>query len=151
MTVRHSRQTCRGIWDTDIQREVWAGERLLHTCFMYMVFPELCTAQLICEAIHECPGWRHRSGTVKWRSVRIMERTKAHIQVEDGKLRLSTRLPEHHPLTSPPANQKKATCPAALTPNSANKTPPQNHRHCEHKPPLLLAWPCSKPPSKAGF
>ena len=71
MTVRQSGEKCRGIWDTDIQREVWAGEGLRHTCFMHMAFPELCTAQLICEAIHEGPGWRYRFGTVKWRSAKI--------------------------------------------------------------------------------
>ena len=62
-------------------------------------------------------------------------------QVEDGNFRLSTstgtpdwleqegwwlRFLEHHPLTSPPTNQKKVTHPAALTPNLSLKTLPWN-------------------------
>ena len=43
--------------------------------------------------------------------------TKALTQLEDGNFRLSTRFLEHHPVTSPPTNQKKVTHPAAHTPN----------------------------------
>ena len=44
--------------------------------------------------------------------------TKAFNQKEDN-FRLSARFLEHHPVTSPPANQKKAIPLAVLTPNSA--------------------------------
>ena len=75
--------------------------------------------------------------------------TKAPTQVEDGNFRLSTRVLEHHPVTSPPTNQKKFTHPAALTPNFAYKNfSPKTIREFgvfEHKPPVLLAWPCNKP------
>ena len=68
-------------------------------------------------------------------------RTKAPIQVKDGnfRLNLSTWTPdwsepedwglrflEHHPVTSPPMNQKKVTHPAALTPNLLLNTLPWN-------------------------
>ena len=55
---------------------------------------------------------------------KLRERTKAHIQVMDRKLRLSTRFLEYHHATSPPTNQKKVIYPAALTPNFANKNFP---------------------------
>lgn len=34
-------------------------------------------------------------------------RIKVPTEVEDGNFRLSTRVQEHHPVTSPPTNQKK--------------------------------------------
>ena len=75
--------------------------------------------------------------------------TKAPTQVEDGNFWLSTRFLEHRPVTLPPANQKKVTHPAALTPNFAYKNiSPQTIRESvvfEHEPPLLLAWSCNKP------
>ena len=128
-------------------------EGLLRTCFMYMLFPELCSAQPICEAIHNSPGWRYRFGTVKYGGqLKLMEITRAPTQVGDGNFRLSTRFLEHHPLTSPPTNQKKVTHPAVLTPNFAYKNfSPKTVRGFEHEPPILLAWPCNKPFSKAGF
>ena len=43
---------------------------------------------------------------------------------EDGIFRLSTRLLEHPPVTSPPTNLKKVTHPASLTQNFAHKTHP---------------------------
>ncbi|XP_026984495.1 zinc finger protein 736-like [Sagmatias obliquidens] len=42
-------------------------------------------------------------------------------QVEDGDFRLSIRFLGHHPVSSPPTNQKKVTHPAALTPYFAYK------------------------------
>ena len=51
--------------------------------------------------------------------------TKAPTQEEDGNFRLSTRFLKLHLFTSPLTKQKKATHPAALTPNFAIKTFPQ--------------------------
>ena len=47
--------------------------------------------------------------------------TKVPTQVEDSNFRLSSRFLEHHPVTSPPTNQKKVTHSTALTPNFAYK------------------------------
>ena len=75
--------------------------------------------------------------------------TKGPTQVEDGKFRLSTRFLEHRPVTSPPTNQKKVTHPTALTPNVAFENSSlkaiEEFRFSEHQPPVLPAWPCSKP------
>ena len=60
-----------------------------------------------------------------------VKETEAPTQVKDGNLRLSTRFLEHRPVTSPPTNQKKVTHPAALTPNFAYKTFPENHRRVQ--------------------
>ena len=66
-----------------------------------------------------------------------------------GNFRLSIRFLEHRPVISPPTNQKKATPPAALTPNFAykNSSPKtiKQFRVFEHEPHILLAWPCNKP------
>ena len=62
---------------------------------------------------------------------------------------MSTRSLEPRPVTSPPANQKKATRPAALIPNFACKNfsarTIREFGFFEHKPPVHLAWPCNKP------
>lgn len=54
-------------------------------------------------------------------------------------------------MASPPINQKKATRPAALTPNFAHKTsPPKTIREFggfERESPILLASPGDKPHS----
>ena len=78
--------------------------------------------------------------------------TKGPTLVEDGNFKLNTvntRFLEHHPVTSPPANQKKVTHPAALTPNFAFRSfslkTIREFRVFEHKTPILLAWPCNKP------
>lgn len=48
--------------------------------------------------------------------------TKAPTQfLEERNFRLSTRFPEHHLVSSPPANHRKVTYSAALTPNFALK------------------------------
>ena len=68
--------------------------------------------------------------------------------MEDGNFRLSPRFLESCPVTSPPTNQKKVTRPAALNPNFPYKNfsqkPIKEFRFFEHKPPVLLAWPCNK-------
>ena len=74
--------------------------------------------------------------------------TKAPTQVEDGNFRLSTRVLEHCPVTSPPTNQNKVTHPAALSPdfdykNFSLKTILE-FRILEHEPPILLARPYHK-------
>ena len=75
--------------------------------------------------------------------------TEDPTQVEDGSSRLSTRFLEPRPVTSPATSQKKVTHPAALTPSFAYKNfSPKTIREFEvfeHEPPILLAWPCSKP------
>ena len=75
--------------------------------------------------------------------------TKAPTQVEDGNFRLGAWFLGHRPVTSPPTNQKKVTNPAALTPNFAYKNfSPKTIGEFgifEHKPPILLDWPCNKP------
>ena len=69
-------------------------------------------------------------------------------QVEGSNFRLGTRFLEHHPVTSPPTNQKKVTHPAALTSNFAyeNFSPKTITEFglFEQKPPGLFAWPCKK-------
>ena len=74
---------------------------------------------------------------------------KAPTQVEDGNFRLSTRLLEHHSVTSPSTNQKKVTHSAALTPNFAFKNfflkTTGESGISEHESPFLLAWLCNKP------
>ena len=47
--------------------------------------------------------------------------TKAHNPVEDGNLRLSTKVREPYPVISPLTNQKKVTQSTAFTPNFAFK------------------------------
>lgn len=47
---------------------------------------------------------------------KLRERTKAHIQVVDGKLRLSTRFLEYHCVTSPPTNQRESRYTLQLSP-----------------------------------
>ena len=68
--------------------------------------------------------------------------------MEDGNFRLNTRFLEHGPVTSPPANQKKVTHPAALTRNFAYKNfslrTIGEFGVFEHEPPILLAWPYNK-------
>ena len=80
--------------------------------------------------------------------------TKAPTLVKDGNFRLSTRFLEHHPVTSPPTNQKKVIHPAALTPNFAHKNLSlkiiREFGSFELEPPVLLAWPCNKPFSAAN-
>lgn len=71
--------------------------------------------------------------------------TEAPTQVEDECV-----LEHHRPVTSPPTHQKKVTHPPALTSNFAYKTfTPKTTGDFvfafEHKPPILLAPPCSKP------
>ena len=70
------------------------------------------------------------------------------MQVEDGKFRLSTRFLEHHPVTSPPTNQKKVTCSAALLPNFTYKNfPPKpfgEFQVSEQKLSILFVRPCNK-------
>ena len=88
--------------------------------------------------------------TARGKSLTTWLGTKAPSQVEDGNFRLSTRFLEHCPVTSQPTNQRKATHPAALTPNFAYKNfSPKTIREfgvCEHAPlPVLFAWPCNKP------
>ena len=65
-----------------------------------------------------------------------------HPEVEDGNFGLSTRFLEHHLITSPPTNQKKATHPTALTPNFAYKNfSPQTVGKfgvLEQEPPVLF-------------
>ena len=89
--------------------------------------------------------------------------TKVPTHVEDGNCRLSTsmwipdwlepkgwwlRFLECHPITSPPTNHRKVTYTAYLPltfgyENSSLKTT-REIRPFGHKPPVLLAWPCSK-------
>ena len=74
--------------------------------------------------------------------------TKAPTQVEDGNFQFSTSFLEHRPVTSPSANEKKFTHPAALIPNFAYKI------FClktiwefgvsGYRSPVLFAWPHSK-------
>ena len=65
---------------------------------------------------------------------------------EDGIFRLSTRLLEHPPVTSPPTNLKKVTHPASLTQKSAHQNSSlkaiQDFVPFEHEPFTLLVWPC---------
>lgn len=121
MTVRHSGQTCRGIWDTDIQREVWAGEGcyIRALCIWYFQNYALHNSSVkpYMKALAGGKGLELSNGG----QPKLWERTKAHIQVVGGKLRLSTRFLEYHCVTSPTTNQKKVIYPAALTPNFANK------------------------------
>ena len=74
--------------------------------------------------------------------------TKVPTRVEDGNFRLRTIFLGHFFVTSPATNQKKATHPAALTPNFAYKNfSPKTIREFgvfECEPPILLAWPCNK-------
>ena len=73
--------------------------------------------------------------------------TKSPTQVEDGNFRMSARFLEHHPVTSPPTNQKKLTT-CSLHPKFDFKTvSPKTIREFgvfEHESPVLLAWPCNK-------
>ena len=67
--------------------------------------------------------------------------------MEDGNFRLSTRFLERHPLTSPPTNQRRITCPAALPTNFAHKNFfPETHQGVQvfwaqatHSPCMALA------------
>lgn len=65
---------------------------------------------------------------------------------EDGIFRLSTRVLEHPPVTSPPTNLKKVTHPASLTQNFAHKNSSlktiQDFVSSEQEPLILLVWPC---------
>ena len=65
---------------------------------------------------------------------------------EDGIFRLSRRLLEHPPVTSPPTNLKKVTHPANLTQNFAHKNSSlktiQDFVSFEQEPLILLVWPC---------
>ena len=69
-------------------------------------------------------------------------RTKVLTRVKDSNFRLSTGFLEHRPLTSPPANQKKVTHPAALPPIFAYKNfSPKTAREFgsfDHRPPFSL-------------
>ena len=54
--------------------------------------------------------------------LRSLSGTKVPTPIENGNFRLSTRfLGNHHAVASPPTNQKKVICPAAITPNFAFK------------------------------
>ena len=81
-------------------------------------------------------------------------RTKASTQEGDDNSRQRTRFLKHCPSSSSTTNQKKATDPSALTPNSAHKNCSlETMRQCqgsEREPPALLAWPflCSE---RSGF
>lgn len=63
--------------------------------------------------------------------------------------RLSAGFLEYHPVTSLPTDYKRATYPTACSPNFAykNVSPKTSGEFggFEHKPHLLLAWPCNKP------
>ena len=73
--------------------------------------------------------------------------------MKDGNFRLSTRLLEHYPVTSPSTNQKKIIHPCRFYFKCSNVLLqkiffPQTIREfgiSEHQPPTLLAWPYNKP------
>ena len=62
--------------------------------------------------------------------------------MEDGNLRLSTRFPEHHPLTSSQANQRKVTHPNYTYKNFSLKSIGE-FGVWGYKPPIPLTWPCN--------
>ena len=67
-------------------------------------------------------------------------RAKAATRLEDHDLRQSPGFLEPRRVTSPPANQKKATCPASLLhlPIKTTLPPTGEFRAFEHEPPLPL-------------
>ena len=100
----------------------------------------------------------------------LLGELSALAQVEDGNLRLSTstwtpdwlkpkgwwlRFLEHHPVTSPPTNQRKITHSADLPSNFAykNSSPKTTgeFRPFEHEPPIFLAQPCNEPFSVPNY
>ena len=82
--------------------------------------------------------------------LRSLSGTKVPTPTENGNFRLSTRfLGHHHAVASPPTNQKKVICPAAITPNFAfkNSYPRwlESLRFLSMSCLFSLLGPCSKP------
>ena len=82
--------------------------------------------------------------------LRSLSGTKVPTPIENGNFRLSTRfLGNHHAVASPPTNQKKVICPAAITPNFAfkNSYPKwlESLRFLSMMFLFSLLGPCSKP------